>query len=142
MEMELLVRALIIRDRKILVCQTRGRDYFFLPGGHIEFGETMQEALNREISEEMGAKVVRANFIGGVENLFQQDATQKHEISFVFQAEIDSKEVVSIEDHITFSWLAMDEFIDSNVLPPALKDAVIRWTTEKEPFFVEEKTNK
>lgn len=140
--MELIVRALIIRNRKILVCKSGVSNYFFLPGGHIEFGETMQEALSRELSEEMGAKVVKARFIGGVENLFIQNGVKKHEISFAFQVKIDIDTVISKEEHISFSWLAMDEFIEAQVLPPALKDAIVRWTAEKEPFFVEEKTDK
>lgn len=140
--MELIVRALIIRNRKILVCKSFGRDYLFLPGGHIEFGETMQEALSRELSEEMGAKVVKARFIGGVENLFEQDGAKKHEISFIFQVKVDIDEIIAKEEHIDFSWLTMEEFIEALVLPPALKDAIVRWTAEKEPFFVEEKTDK
>lgn len=141
-QLELLVRALIIKDRKILVCQTGGRDYFFLPGGHIEFGETMQDALRRELYEEMEAKVVRAQFIGGIENLFDQDGEKKHEVSFVFQVDIDIAAIVSKEEHISFLWFTIDEFINGNVVPPALKDAIIAWTAEKEPFFVEEKTNR
>ena len=134
---ELLVRALIIRDRKILVCQTTGRSYFFLPGGHIEFGETMKEALKREIYEEMGARVTTSQFIGGIENFFLQDGEKKHEVSFVFQIDIDSEEIVSRERHIAFFWLSMGEFIEKNIVPPALKDAIIAWTAEKDIFFIQ-----
>lgn len=141
-ELELLVRALIIKDRKILVCQTSGRDYYFLPGGHIEFGETMQDALRRELLEEMGARIIRAQFIGGIENLFEQDGEKKHEVSFVFQVDIDANEIMAKEEHISFFWFTIDEFINGNFVPPALKDAIIAWTAEKEPFFVEEKTNR
>jgi 8-oxo-dGTP pyrophosphatase MutT (NUDIX family) len=141
-QFELLVRALIIRDRKILVCQTVGRDYFFLPGGHVEFSETLRVALRRELYEELGAIVKGAEFIGGVENIFQQDGQARHEISFVFQTEIDLKEVVSKEDHVNFFWFTMDQFVDANIVPPAMKDAIIQWTAEKETFFIEEKMPK
>ena len=70
-QLELIVRALIIKNRKILVCRTNGRGYYFLHGGHVEFGESMQEALRRELYEEMEAKAVRSQFIGGFENLFE-----------------------------------------------------------------------
>lgn len=139
---ELIARALVIRDRKILVCQTQGRPYYFLPGGHVEFSETLYQALRREIFEEMGAVVTKAQFIGGVENIFNQNGQLKHEISFVFHAEIDLPEILSKENHVTFHWFSWQDFIEKNFVPPALKDAIIEWTAEKEPFFIEERNNR
>lgn len=140
-KMELIVRALIIRDRKILVCQTAGRDYFFLPGGHVEFSETLYSALRRELYEEMGAILKGAEFIGGVENMFNQEDLQKHEISFVFQSEIDLQIIKSREENLSFYWFTIDEFIEANIAPAALKDAILQWTAEKDPFFIEEGRN-
>lgn len=141
-EMEIIVRALIVRDRKILVCQTEGREYFFLPGGHVEFNETMRQALRRELYEEMGAILKDIQFIGGIENLFDQDGRRHHEISFVFMADIDIQNVVSKESHVSFYWFPMDKFIESRIVPPALKDVVLQWIAEREPFFIEEGTDK
>ncbi len=135
---ELIVRALIVRDRRILVCQTEGRDYYFLPGGHVEFNETMREALRRELYEEMGAILKDVQFIGGIENLFSQDGQSHHEISFIFIADIDIKKVISRESHVSFYWFPMDKFIEANIVPPALKDVVLQWIAEREPFFIEE----
>lgn len=141
-DMEIIVRALIVRDRKILVCQTEGREYYFLPGGHVEFNETMRQALRRELYEELGAILKDIQFIGGIENLFDQDGVRHHEISFVFIADIDLKEVVSRESHVSFYWFPMDKFVESNIVPPALKDVVVQWIAEREPFFIEEGINR
>lgn len=137
-EFELIVRALIVRDRKILVCQTVGKDYFFLPGGHIEFSENMKDALSRELNEELGARVVASQFIGGIENLFSQDGEMRHEVSFLFHVDIDIEEIKSLETHISFYWFSYEEFVDQKIVPPALKDAVIKWVADKKPFFIEE----
>jgi len=52
------VAALILRDSKILVCQRRRDDTHGLqwefPGGKVEPGEILQEALARELREELG----------------------------------------------------------------------------------------
>lgn len=139
---ELLVRALIIRDKKILVCQTKGKDYFFLPGGHIEYSENMRDALSRELQEELGARVVASQFIGGVENLFTQEGEMRHEISFLFHTDIDIDEIKSNEEHISFYWFSYDEFISQRIVPPAMQDAVIKWVAEKKPFFIQEGNDK
>lgn len=42
----------LIRDRKLLVERSRGKEYFIAPGGSIEPGETPEQALVRELMEE------------------------------------------------------------------------------------------
>jgi len=43
-----------IRDDHLLAVRTRGRDRFYLPGGKIEPGEDHEQALVREVREELG----------------------------------------------------------------------------------------
>ena len=61
------VKAVIIKENKILVEQVdQGRGIFYkLPGGGHHFGETIQEALLRELKEELGieAEIGRLLFV-------------------------------------------------------------------------------
>lgn len=41
-------------EKKVLLAQAIGEKNTFLPGGHIEFGESAKDALVREIEEELG----------------------------------------------------------------------------------------
>jgi 8-oxo-dGTP pyrophosphatase MutT (NUDIX family) len=43
-----------IRDSRVLLVRSRGRDAFYLPGGKHEPGETDEVALAREVGEEIG----------------------------------------------------------------------------------------
>lgn len=47
----------IIRDRKFLVTRSAGKDIFIAPGGKLEAGEIAEEALAREMMEEVQVKI-------------------------------------------------------------------------------------
>ena len=51
-----LSRAVIIVDKHILLCKTKGLkpDFYFLPGGHVEHLESLEQTLKRELLEEIG----------------------------------------------------------------------------------------
>ena len=54
---------------------------FYRPlGGGIEFGETSAQAVEREIEEEIGAKVTKLQLLGTLENIFTYLGDPGHEI--------------------------------------------------------------
>ncbi len=59
------VKAIIVKDEKFLVEQVnQGRGIFYkLPGGGHMFGETIHEALQRELKEELGLNVKIGNLL-------------------------------------------------------------------------------
>jgi 8-oxo-dGTP diphosphatase len=50
-----------IRDNKLLSVRSKGKDVFYIPGGKREFGETDEQALTREIKEELNVDVVQSS---------------------------------------------------------------------------------
>lgn len=54
---------IIIRDKKLLVERSEGKDFFIAPGGSIEEGETPKQALVRELMEEFQIVVSENNLI-------------------------------------------------------------------------------
>jgi 8-oxo-dGTP diphosphatase len=52
---------IILRDRKVLVERSLGKEYFIHPGGKIEPGETVKQALVRELKEEFSITVDENN---------------------------------------------------------------------------------
>lgn len=48
---------IIIKDRKFLITRTKGKNFFVSPGGKLEKGETVIEALERELKEELDIQI-------------------------------------------------------------------------------------
>jgi ADP-ribose pyrophosphatase YjhB (NUDIX family) len=60
MHPQLAVSAAIFRDGKVLLvrrARSPAKGLYSLPGGRVEFGETLHEALHREVDEETALKV-------------------------------------------------------------------------------------
>ena len=54
-------RAIIIKDNKILLMHRRkkGEEYWVFPGGHVDDGESAEEAMKREIWEELSLRIIK-----------------------------------------------------------------------------------
>lgn len=48
-----------IKDKKILVTRSKGKELFYIPGGKRENNENDEQALTREIQEELGVQLHR-----------------------------------------------------------------------------------
>lgn len=93
-EPRLVVGALIKKDGKYLLIKERLEDkkeYWIIPGGGVSFGESLEEALVREVKEELGLKVKIIKFIK-----FHQAIVPKynyHTIIFFYLCKPLSKEI-------------------------------------------------
>lgn len=68
------VGAIILKDNKVLMVKNEKTDYLYSVGGRIQFGETAEEAVIREVYEETGVKL-EVDCLGFVhENYFWGDA--------------------------------------------------------------------
>lgn len=135
MTIELIARAVVISNDKLLLCRKVGALWYFLPGGHVEFGEETKTALAREIKEELGVESAVGDFIGIVENIFEQDKKERHEINLVFEVKIAEIDLSSKEDHIEFVWIAKKKLPEEQIYPVALKASILQWLKDKKMFW-------
>ena len=118
---ETIARGICVRGGRLLVCRAKGSATCYLPGGHIEFGETGREALAREMREEAGIDVRTGAFRGVVENSFMQHGAKHAEINLVYEMDAGEGEVVSKEDWIEFGWVGLGELGEAGLLPEAFR---------------------
>jgi 8-oxo-dGTP diphosphatase len=100
------VAALILRDSKILVCQRRKDDTHSLqwefPGGKIEAGETPEQALNRELREELGVESTIGRELFRARHSYRESGPELQLI--FFQAHVDQAAVLQNLVFEGFEW--------------------------------------
>jgi 8-oxo-dGTP diphosphatase len=72
-------------DKKVALLHVTKKDYHKLPGGGIEEGENIEEALRREIREEIGCDVTNIRELGSIEEY--RNKFEIHQLSHCFLAD-------------------------------------------------------
>ena len=78
------VGALILNEKKeVLLCKSpKFGNKFIVPGGHVEVGETLEQALKREIKEETGLEIEPVKFIGFYNAIHPKEFFEKRHFIF------------------------------------------------------------
>ncbi len=130
-QVEVLARGACVVAGRLLLCHSKGAANTFLPGGHVEFRERAEEALRREIAEELGLDAKVGRFLGCVEHAFAQKGQPHAEVNLVFVVTIEglSSDVAppSKEEKIEFSWVDMAGLDATALEPAALRRELPRW---------------
>ncbi|WP_339787383.1 NUDIX domain-containing protein [uncultured Imperialibacter sp.] len=98
-------------ENKVLLCKSKkwGDKYVF-PGGHIELGEKMEDALVREVKEETGLDIFDIQLISLQEAVYSDTfEAQKHFIFIDFLCKTNSSDVVLNDEAEEFEWVSLEE---------------------------------
>ena len=88
---------IIKQDDKFLIMRVNKTSYYHIPGGHIEIGEDSEQAVIREIKEEIGCDVQEASLFSIQENFWTRNAKKCHGIEFYYI--IKPKQQLQMQDY-------------------------------------------
>lgn len=112
------VAAIIVRDHEVFATQ-RGygewKDWWEFPGGKIEEGESPQDALKREILEELNADI----YVGELLDTVEWDYPTFHLTMHCFVCSLLS-ESLHLNEHEASAWLTADTLRSVRWLPADL----------------------
>lgn len=125
------VAGIAIHNGKILLQSTPIHDYWVMPGGRVEFHESTDAALVREMKEELGISV-HVDRLSYVNELFYTEKDQNfHELGFYYLMSLPenheilkrSGEFEGIEGDVDliFKWVSIEGFMKMKAFPEFIK---------------------
>lgn len=122
----------MISDGKILAMHDDRSPYYYLPGGRVSLGETVENAVIREVQEELGVtpKIIRPLWLNQAFFTEDVDNLRYHEICIYFLMDIGNTDLLSRgkiftsnegQRSHTFEWLEFDRLKNEYFYPLFLK---------------------
>lgn len=136
------VRAIILDDdNRVAMLYSRGLNYYTLPGGGVDEGESISEAIIRECKEETGYAVEIIREIGTTVEIRQKDQLINNATCFLVKVLGEKSEPEFMEDEIAedfvIEWMTGDEakkYITEEI--PLKKKLYHRYISERALAFL------
>ena len=130
METEIVVTGIVKSGDEFLIVKRSENDNKYpdmweFPGGHVEDGETIKEALERELSEEIGFKnsLIEFFIVNYTDKISYKNEKTVHflELDFIINADKNKLEIVLSEEHTEYRWVSknsdlLDDYIKSKLV--------------------------
>ncbi|MBO6558813.1 MAG: NUDIX domain-containing protein [Pseudomonadales bacterium] len=118
--------AVFIDAERVLLHQFEGDEFWALPGGRVEHGESALDTVVREMKEELSIDIVDAQPVWAADNFFHYLDRNCHEMGVYFKVRASSDsyiyserqfEGIENETPLTFRWFEIDELDSIRLLP-------------------------
>lgn len=109
----------IIKDGKLLLQKRKGahgEDTWCPPGGHLEFGESIEDCAKRETEEEAGIKIDNIRFLAITNDIFKEE--NRHYITIAVAADYISGKVERNEEETSdMGWFSLESLPEPLFVP-------------------------
>lgn len=109
---ELTVSGIIFNNKnEILLCKSHKWDNkYVIPGGHVEYGEKLEDALKREILEETGLNIYDISLLGVKECFYSNEFYKnRHFIFMDYTCKTDDTKVVLNHEAQEYIWINLGQ---------------------------------
>lgn len=120
--------ALIVEEGKLLVVEDE--DGFYTIGGAIQVGERTEEAVIREVKEELGVKAQARQLAFVVENRFEQAGVHFHNIEFHYLVDLLEDAPLTMQEderQLPCRWIALNQLHTVPLKLGFLKTVLPEW---------------
>ena len=120
--------ALIVKDNCLFVVEDD--DGYYTIGGAIQVNETTEDAVVREVKEELGVTSKAGQLAFVVENRFEQAGIHYHNIEFHYLVDLleDAPSVMQEDTkQLPCRWITLDDLHTVDLKPAFLKSALPEW---------------
>ena len=112
------VGAVIFKQNKVLLVKRKNppaQGMWAIPGGKVQWGETLKQALRREIKEELNIDIEPGRLIKVIEFVPKQENARFHYIILDYLATITGGEPKAGDDALAVKWFDRKELKNSPV---------------------------
>ena len=128
------VGAIIINDNKLLAMHDERSPYYYLPGGKVKMNESAEQAIIREIQEELNidCNIIRPLWLSQSFFNEEDDKIDYHELCIYYLIELSDKDLYKKDKFILnernhtfeFKWLEFDKLKDEYLYPLFIKKEI------------------
>lgn len=135
------LRAIIEHEGKMLLVQGKARTHWALPGGHLEDGESLSDAMCREIVEELGVEPMLGRILYVYQLFF---ANGKESLEFFYEVtngadflDIDRGQTTHGELELAeHAFLDPVQSTELEILPAFLREHATRKAANRWPIYI------
>jgi ADP-ribose pyrophosphatase YjhB (NUDIX family) len=130
----LCTRGIAFKQERVLLFNVVGWDWWTLPGGRVEMLEHSDNALKREMREEIATDIVVGELVWVIENFFKPNNTAYHEIGMYYLMYLPDDSVVFKSTEYTcqdgpvtlrFRWFFLSDIEQVEIRPAFLKKGLL-----------------
>lgn len=125
------VACILEHNGRVLLNQGKGEDFWNMPGGRVKAGESSENAIKREMQEELNINVKDVKLINVSENFFMYAGKEYHELLHVYSVSFDDNELINKQDfyaldnpNMFYRWFKKEDIKNINCKPVVIYNLI------------------